>query len=893
MPIVPGTLLGPYEILGRLGSGGMGEVYHGRDTRLGRDVAIKALPEAFAADEQRLARFEREAKLLASLNHPNIAAIYGLEVVGERRYLVLEYVEGEALDERLKRGALSLDDAVDVCRQIATGVEAAHESGVVHRDLKPANVKITPDGQVKVLDFGLAKGAVKSASGADASLSASPTMTYAQTEAGLIFGTAAYMSPEQARGRGVDRRTDVWSLGCVLYECLTGKPLYEGETVSDLIARILEREPDWSALPAATPARVRELLRRCLRKDPKERLRDIGDVRLELSEATAAVPMAATAPAAPPRSWWLPLLGAVLATALATWMVGRAVTPRSQAVSSRLSVLGVEGTEISAENPDVAVSPDGRMIAFVARDRAGVSRLWVRSLGSLAPRMLTGTEDAKLPFWSPDSRSIAFFATGQVKRISNEGEGLQTLAEAPNPRGGAWGPGGVMLIAPAAAGPLMRMPASGGAMSPAAELDVVGGETSHRFPNFLPDGKHFLYAGLPGKDNLVDTRIGSLDGGVGRLLVKANGVAIHSPSGYLLFNRSGNTMAQPFDARRLELSGQPQALRDLRDMTLSYSASPPGSVSTNGVFVQLEFLEAQTRLDVHDRTGKVVRTIDLPPGFFGAPCLSADGKRLLVSRGTRERVQRTILMVDLERGTTSRFTFDGEFDFQPIWSPDQRYVYYASDRGAGRNIYRKRADGSGGEELFADVPNIFNDPNDISPDGRTLVYRSLSGETSEDLWTVSLEGEPVFEPLIATRHNELDAAFSPDGRYLAYRSDESGRFEIYLSAFPSLEPRIRASLDGAAPTTTTPQVLTRWRRDGRELYFVGGDGQSVMAAPITPGDPPLVGQPKALFRYSARAGGIEVSRDGERFYVLVPAGTQGRSVLTVATGWEAELTPAN
>jgi Tol biopolymer transport system component len=900
MPIAPGTLLGPYEILRPLGAGGMGEVYLARDTRLGREVAIKALPDAFAADEQRLARFEREAKLLASLNHPNIAGIHGLEVVAQHRYLVLEYVEGETLADRLKRGPLPIDEAIDICRQIATGVEAAHESGVVHRDLKPGNVTITPGGDVKVLDFGLAKSGVKAASGSDPSLSASPTMTYAETAVGVILGTAAYMSPEQARGRGVDRRTDVWSLGCVLYECLTGKALFEGETVSDLIARILEREPDWSALPAATPPRVRELLRKCLRKDPKERLRDIGDARLELAEAfapgavqaVAAPATATTAAAAQRRPVWPLLLGAVLVTALATWGFARLASPRVTVEATRLSVVGPEGNEISAETPEVVISPDGRMLAFVASDSAGVSRLWVRSLSSLSARVLPGTDDAKLPFWSPDSRHLAFFASGQLKRISSEGEGLQVLCPAPNPRGGAWGPGDVLLLAPAAAGPLMRIAASGGELAPATTLDSTRGETAHRFPSFLPDGRHFLYAGLPGKDNLIDTRLGSLEGGPAPVILQAAGVAVYASPGYLLFNRSGNTMAQPFDARGMKLSGQPQAMRDQYDVTSSYSGSPPGSVSRSGVLVQREFLRARTRVDVHDRSGRVVRSLALPAGFFASAVLSPDGRRLAVTGGDAQAREIPLVLLDVERGTSGRLTFEGQFDSSPAWTPDGRIIYYGSDRTGGRNIYRKRSDGSGPEELVADVPNLFNDPNEVSPDGRTLVYRSLSGETSEDLWTLSLEGDPAPKPLLVTRYNEMDAAFSPDGRWLAYRSDESGRFEMYARDYPSLEQRVRISSAGATPTANAYLRFTRWRRDGRELYFIGGDGQSVMAAPITPGATLDAGEPQALFRVPARALGIDVSRDGERFYVLMPAGSTGRSVVTVASGWQAELAPA-
>jgi hypothetical protein len=458
-----------------------------------------------------------------------------------------------------------------------------------------------------------------------------------------------------------------------------------------------------------------------------------------------------------------------------------------------VSVLAPEGITVSDEVPDIVLSPDGRNVVFVGLDSSGVSHLWVRPLASPAARMLPGTEDAKIPFWRPDSREIGFFAGGTLKRVAVDGEGVQTLADASNPRGAAWGPGGDILFAPSASGPLMRVPASGGEARAITTLDTTRAEGGHRFPCFLPDGRHFLYVAIPGKDNVLDTRVGSLDGGPAPVVVSGLNGAVYSSTGHLVYNREGTIVAQPFDARARRVTGPAQPVRDLADVSASYSGSPVVTVSDAGALLQREPVRIDARIDVLDRAGRRLSTLDLPPGAYSGLRLSPDGSRLVMTRTRRGEPSVPLWLVDVVRGTSTRFTFDGRFEASPIWTPDGKRVIYGSDRSGGRDLYTRRADGAGGEDLLADVPNLFNDPRGVDPAGRTLVYRSLSGTTNEDIWTLALTGEPVARPLLATRFNELDPALSPDGRWIAYRSDESGRFEIYVQPFPAVDRKVRVS----------------------------------------------------------------------------------------------------
>jgi Tol biopolymer transport system component len=883
----PGTRLGPYEILAPLGVGGMGEVYRARDTRLGRDVAIKALPVAFAEDAERLARFEREARLLASLNHPNVAAIHGVEEVENRRYLVLEFVDGETLARRLARGPLPVEDAIEVCRQIAAGVETAHESGVIHRDLKPGNVMIKPDGSVKVLDFGLATSRGGGTAVSDSKLSQSPTLSDAATHAGVILGTAAYMSPEQARGRALDRRTDIWSFGCVLYECLTGRALIAGETVSDSIAQILEREPNWSALPAATPPRVRELLRRCLRKDPKERLRDIGDARIELSDLRSEGEPPAAPARAEGRARRLPWIisSAVLAVALVAFVITQTRGPSRQR-TMRVSVPLPPGLQISLEVPDATISPDGRTILCAASDSAGTARLYARPVNSAAFRAVPETEGAVIPFWSPDSRQIAFFAGGNLKRIGIDGGGAQVLAPAPSPRGGSWSPDDIIVFAPAASGPLMRIPASGGTPKPATTLDAARGETAHRFPSFLPDGKHFLYAALPGKDGNIETRVGTLDGALGPVLLASPNMATYAPPGYLLFDQKKSIVAQPFDAGSLKLNGTPRLVPDLFNVSASYSGSPVVMASHDGTLLQRELQQSGHRIVLMDRSGRLIRSLTLPDGQYSGPEFSPDGSRLAVAYNRIGESEAHLWVIDLVRNISTRFAFDGQFDTRPVWTPDGAYLVWGSDRANGRDIYWKRTDGTGSEELIADVPNLFNDPSSVSKDH--VVYRSLSGETSEDLWMVALRGDRTPRPLLQTPFNEINGVLSPNGRWMAYRCDESGRFEIYVVRFPEMDRKLRVSSEGAAQLVNASLVLIAWRNDGRELYYIGGDGRTIMAVPVESGESLHAGTPRPLLRLARDTVDAGITGDGKTLALVVPADAENRSILNLIVNWSSE-----
>jgi Tol biopolymer transport system component len=891
MSLTPGTKLGSYDVLSPLGAGGMGEVFRARDTRLGRDVAIKAMPEGFAQDIERLGRFEREARLLASLNHPNIAAIHGIEESEGHRYLILEFVDGESLAQRLARGPLPVDDAIEICRDIAAGLEAAHESGVIHRDLKPGNVMITPDGGVKVLDFGLATTGGAGTGGSSSDLTHSPTLTSPATRAGVILGTAAYMSPEQARGKTVDRRTDIWSFGCVLYECLTGKSMFGGETVSDVIARILEREPDWSALPDATPPRVRDLLQRCLRKDPKTRLRDIGDGRLELSDPHGGVQATTAAAAAPaPRARplpWMIATGVLLVALVASFLMKSPPEPVERQ-TMRLSAPLPRDLQVSPEVPDITISPDGRTLLCVAVDTLGTRRIYVRPLAGGTFSALAGTEESSIPFWSPDSRYIAFFSGGNLKRMATDGTGMQVLCPAPAQRGGAWSPSNVIVFQPAASGPLMQIAASGGAVTMATTLDSIRGETAHRFPQFLPDGKHYLYVALPGSDAGVETRVGTLgDVTPGPVVALSLNMATFAEPGYLLFNQNESVVAQPFDPLSFKTTGASRVLADLYNVSASYSGSPVVNASRNGILIQREPRGEGMKVVLMDRRGRVTRELPLPAGHFGAPQFSPDGSRIALVYGRPDDAAERVWLVDVARGIMTRFAFDGQWDQDPRWSRDGKRIVWGSDRAAGRELAWKAADGSGAEEILADVPNLFNDPSSVTSE--YVVYRSLSGETNEDIWLLPLTGEPTPRPLIQTRFNELDGFVSPDERWVAYRSDESGKHELYVTSFPVPGSKVRVSSNGAAPVTNARPVTISWREDGRELYYIGGDGRTLMSVPVEPGETFRAGTPQRLFRLPRETVDAGMSADGQTLAVVMAVNADARSILNLVINWAQEL----
>jgi Tol biopolymer transport system component len=850
--LTPGTRLGAYDITAQIGEGGMGQVFRATDTTLKRQVAIKTLPPSLAGDADRLARFQREAEVLASLNHPNIGAIYGFENEGGVHALVLELVEGQTLAEKLDgQGAkgIRLNDALAIARQIADALDAAHERGIVHRDLKPANIALTPDGVVKVLDFGLAKPAA-GAAGLD-QFTNSPTLM-APTVDGVLLGTAPYMSPEQARGKVVDKRTDIWAFGCVLYEMLAGRRAFNGGTSSDVIASILEREPDFSVLPASTPPHIVRLLARALRKDPRTRLRDIGDAREELDVRSDAAPAGHSASRFREHLAWAAL---VLAASAAAVLVGNSM--RKPPAHTEVMFDASFPPGVAPTFTQLAISPDGRFLA-AAPTFEGRTPIWLRPIDSTAGRMLPGTEGAIFPFWSPDGKSIGFFAERKLKRIELDGEAVSIVTDVQVARGGMWQPDGTILFAPNAVGPLFRVPASGGTAVTATHLEP--GQNDHRAPFLLPDGRHFLYYSR-GTPQVRGVYVARLDGSESRRLADADAAAVYAASGQLLFVRQGDLFAQPFDADRLTLGGAafrvagPVAVMPAISLA-SLAASPSGAIAyaANGV--------QSAQFVWFDRTGTQIEAIGQPERMAMAmPSLSPDERRIAFSRVVGSNWD--IWLMDM-RGAMSRLTSDPALDFNPIWSPDGRQVFFQSARGQGPDLYvRSVADGTPEERLLktrADQPRA---PSDVSADGRVLLYTGSTGTTSE-IWSLPLVGDRTPHSFVKSNFNARDGQFSPDGKWVAYQSDESGRNEIYIQPFHGPGERIQVSAAGG--------TQVRWGRRSAELFYVAADRRlNAVPVSIPANGAAALGAPKPLFQISTFGAqlGLQyaVSADGQRFLV--------------------------
>ncbi|HEY7574115.1 MAG TPA: protein kinase, partial [Thermoanaerobaculia bacterium] len=745
MSLSTGSRLGPYEILSPLGAGGMGEVYRARDTRLNRDVAIKILPEAFAEDPERLARFQREAQVLASLNHPHIAHIHGLEEAGTGRALVLELVEGETLADRIAQGPFPLEEALEIARQIALALEAAHARGIVHRDLKPANVKITPEGTVKVLDFGLAKALTGDASSPE--VSHSPTLTAAATQAGVVIGTAAYMSPEQARGRSVDKRADIWAFGAVLYEMLAGRKVFEGETVSDTLAAVLKTDPDWSRLPGSTPVNVRKVLKKCLDRDREKRIHDIADARIELEERAEAIePVAASQLRRGGLPAWIPwaIAGLALAGLVATFLGPRRAPSVERAQPIRASIAPPREAEIDFGGPfsgSLAMSPDGRAMVFSASGGSGDQQLWLRRLDAPAAEPIPGTEGALYPFWSPDSRQVAFFLGGRLRKVPASGGPVVEICETTRePRGGAWGSTGVIVFASHWRSGLSRVSAEGGKAEVLTHPDEKRRETTHRYPFFLPDGKHFVY--LAGSHLASDTSgenalyLGSLDSPERTLLVNARSNVVHA-SGHLIYVRGRSLVAQPLDLGGRRLVGEATPLVDgiLYETGFFQGAF---SASQNGLLAyQRGGAATRFRLVWFDRSGKELGTVGEPGTIFDIR-LSPDGRQLAIVRGDPGDVW----VRDLTRGVETRVTFHPLSESTPIFTPDSRSLFFSSDRDVNWDVYRTdlRAGGGSGERPILRAPG-WQTATDISPDGKTLLIElEEAGEGGEaDIWRLPLE----------------------------------------------------------------------------------------------------------------------------------------------------------
>jgi serine/threonine protein kinase len=890
MPLEAGTRLGPFEILGLLGAGGMGEVYRARDTKLQREVAIKVLPDIFANDPDRAARFTREALLLASLNHPGIAQIYGVE----DRALIMELVPGPTLAERIASGPIPLDEALPLAAQVAEALEYAHEHNVVHRDLKPANVKITPEGAVKVLDFGLAKALADEPDFTDPRNS--PTLTMTATRLGVVLGTAAYMSPEQAKGKPVDRRADIWAFGVVLYEMLSGKPLHEGETVAETMASVIMNEAKLHGLPANTPPAIKTLLRRCLEKDPRQRLQSIGEARILLRGPIAPAAEPAPQPlAAPPRrpvTWIVAAAVFAIAFALALWApLRKSAAPEV----IRFQVLPPEKMSFAYAAPP-AVSPDGRLLAFVANTDSGASgQIWVRSLDTLEAHALPGTEStAGVLFWSPDSRSLAFSVVPppfRLKRVDISGGPPQTLCD-PNAAvpTGAWSRDNIVLLT---RGGLARVPAAGGDCAPVTVLNNSRGETAHRFPSFLPDGRHFLYAQVSGNPGVNGIYIGSLDARPAEqssqrvLAVQSNAIYVPAPEGrggHLLFVRENSLMAQPFDAGRMELAGDPVPIAE-RVGVGPGAVGALVSASANGVLAYRPgpgFGSGILRLAWFDRQGKALN-VALDPGNYGAPTLSPDGKQVAFTRIDNQGPggNQDIWLYDIARGASTRFTFDPAVDSSPVWSPDGSRIAFASDRDGVRNLYLKSATGAGSEEVLLKSSEAKL-PTDWSRDGRFLLFNSISARTAEDLWVLPTTGDRKAIPYLQTEFAETDGHFSPDGRFVAYQSNASGINQVYVQPFPNpAGGKWMVSKDGG--------ILPRWRRDGKELYFLSATRLFAVDVSLSPTF--QAGVPRVLFPATSGPTPFDVSGDGQQFVKFSTASTANEPPppITVVLNWQSGL----
>jgi serine/threonine protein kinase/Tol biopolymer transport system component len=870
-----GRQIGNYQFLSLIGAGGMGEVYRARDTELKRDVAIKVLPDAFSRDPGRVARFQREAELLASLNHPNIAGIYALEEANGSRLLVLELIEGETLDQRINRGALPIEEALAIARTLCDALEAAHEKGVVHRDLKPANLKITRDGTVKVLDFGLAK-----AFSMDEHLDVSNPRP-ADTVHGLVMGTPAYMSPEQAKGRRAGRSSDVWSFGTILYEMLTGRAVFDGETSGEILARVLEAEPHWHRLPAGTPDNVRRLLRRCLEKDEKRRLRDMRDARLEIEDAESPQQTDGTLALRAHKRKERVLLSVAALLALVTAVLGMfAFRPSPPAPEMRSEI----NTPPTTRPESLAISPDGQKIIFAAAHQ-GQPCLWLRSLDGTLNGPLQGTENAFTPFWSADGRSIGFFADGQLKLIDIDGGSARTLTYVPADfLGGTWNSDGVILFATHNS-PILRIDATGGEPTAVTRVETPL-QNNHRVPHFLPDGRNFLYY-VRGAPEVQGVYIGQLDRPETRRLLDANSGAVFT-SGHLLFVREGTLWAQSFDSKRLEMAGSPfpvaenVAVQFKTDIAaVAAAAAGPIVYRTGSADVLRQFTW------VHRSSQKLGTVGELIGGAADGPSLSPDGRRVAFDRQMNRNTD--IWLLEVARGVPTRLTFDMAPERAPVWSPNGEHIVFSSNRKGVSDLYLARTSNPGDEKLLV-ASSQQKMALDWSTDGRYLLYRSRDAR-GHDIWVKPMEGDGKEFPIIRTSFDERDGQFSPDGKWIAYQSNQSGRDEIYVQAFDGLEGQVKEP----TPISTKGGVQARWARDGKELFYISLDGR-LMAVPmrfpvtaqtVEPGEPiPLFATRVGRALQTISRQQYVVARDGR--FLINNEIEEATLPLTVILNWRAK-----
>ncbi|HWZ83230.1 MAG TPA: protein kinase [Terriglobales bacterium] len=879
MTLPSGTKLGPYEIQSPLGAGGMGEVYRARDTRLERDVAIKVLPADLSSDPNLRQRLDREAKAVSKLSHPNICTLHDVGHQDGVDFLVMELVEGETLEQRLQKGPLPPDQTVRIAAQIADALARAHKLGFTHRDLKPANVMLTKAG-AKLMDFGLAK---QSGPAPLATALTEMTMEHAKlTSEGMLVGTFQYMSPEQLEGKEADHRADIFALGELIYEMATGKPAFVGKSRASLIAAILTTEPTpMESLQPMTPVSLGRIVRKCLAKDPDERWQSASDLAAELKWiAEGGSQTSATVVAPPPRAaesragWILAALFLSLAivAGIAWWTGGSHHQPRSMYFHAALPF---------APN-DVSLSADGRMLAMVGYTSAANDyTLWVSEVGSRRTTALEGTHGANYPFWSPDAKSLGFFADGKLKKIEIAGGQVQVLADAPNGRGGAWNRDGTILFAADALGPLLRISSSGGTPSEATKVDASRSEAGHRWPMFLPDGKHFLYlaANFSGRPGINAIFVGSLDSTEKRFVVNSRANAAYSEPGFLIFLRDQTLVAQPFDLRNYSLSGEAHVLSNEvlifpQVYRAAFSVAGPELLvaqTGNGVY--------QSQLTWFDRSGKSVG-IAGKPSWYNNVQLAPDGKRIATDQTDQNGQNIDVWVLDPARDASTRLTFDPALDTTPSWNPDGRQLVFSSNRSLDFKLYLKNADGSGVEQPIAEAGKSAFNSLDWSHDGKYILTRR-----SNELWYFTL-ADRLQKPLVQGWVVK-GAQFSPDDRWVAYTSNESGTTEVYVAPFPGGNGKWQVSHGGA----TEP----RWRKDGKELFFLSQDSK-MMAVPVSLGGSFESGSPVALFQTHRRQAissqdtySYDVSADGQRFLIATQVDESTTAPLTVLLNWASEM----
>lgn len=840
--------MGRYRILGKIGEGGMGVVYRARDSELNRDVAVKLLREDLAGDPQFIERFKREAQVLASLNHSNIASIFGIEEFDGARALVMEFITGTTLSDRMARGALSLREALHIARQIAQALEYAHERSVIHRDLKPSNIKITPEGSIKLLDFGLAKTIAAFRHDTDAD--SSTTLTTTATAPGQLVGTAAYMSPEQARGNPIDKRTDIWAFGVVLFEMLTGRHAFSRGTRSETIAAVLKDQPNWEVLPRTIPPNVRRLLTRCLAKDPGERLRDIGDARLEIEDAEKPSPLADTETAASPHAtlfrrpavWALILLSAI---SLSAALMLR-FRPAPPVLRTHLAIPLVPGQQLTGPP---AISADGRIIAWTSRTDTGRPLLYVRPLNEPEAKVISGSEDAYLPFFSPDGEWVAFFAHGRLMKAAVSGGSMMTVADAPDSWGGTWNQEGVIVFVPGFNAGLVRVSANGGRTERLTKPDGAAGGYGHMYPQFLPDGKHVIFSLWSPEAERGGTALLSLASLQWKLVLPEWSEVAYGVPGYLVVGDHGAGLRiAPLDPEHPAAVRVGQAILNQPVAFLADQARSWFAVSQNGTVVSVPADFRKSTLVWADRNGRA-EPLTTEQRDYWQPVLSPDGERVAV------RIGGDLWLYNLQRASLSRLTFSG-FNGYPVWTRDGSAVIYTSNRGGDFNLYSQPASGSAAARHLLKRESTQM-PCSVSPDG-TVAFVDVQAETGRDLWTLAPDGRA--SPFLVTPFNEAYCRFSPNGRFIAYSSDESGRREVYVQPFPGPGEKIAISTNGGN--------FPVWSRNGRELFFRQGD--AMMVVDVNTAEIFRATRERQMFTSKDLGfrGEFDVSRDGKRFLMV-------------------------